>query len=111
MAQPGSGRGGVLETGGETRTRLVKPLAFQFEGKVSVKDLFGDELSTLQISNDSTIKAGETATWTGSRSVRFSMGDNKDRKLAELSEDKYKIVWEPQAIVFSDGTKLIGPET
>lgn len=80
------------------------------KGRVSVKDLFGDELSAFQISNDSTIKAGQTATWTGSRSVRFSMGNNKDRKLAELSDDKYKVVWEPQAIVFADGTKLVLPE-
>ena len=80
------------------------------KGRVSVKDLFGDEISAFQISNDSTIKAGQTATWTGSRSVRFSMGDNKDRKLAELSDDKYKVVWEPQDIVFADGTKLVLPE-
>jgi hypothetical protein len=31
-------------------------------------------------------------------------------KLAELSDDKYKVVWEPQAIVFADGTKLVAPE-
>lgn len=80
------------------------------KGRVSVKDLFGDELSAFQISNDSTIKAGQIATWTGSRSVRFSMGNNKDRKLAELSDDKYKVVWEPQAVVFADGTKLALPE-
>lgn len=80
------------------------------KGRISVKDLFGDELSAFQISNDDTIKAGQTATWTGLRSVRFSMGNHKDRKLAELSDDKYKIVWEPQAIVFADGTKLVLPE-
>jgi hypothetical protein len=80
------------------------------KGRVSVNDLFGDEISAFQISNDSTIKAGQTATWSGSRSVRFSMGSNKDRKLAELGEDKFKVVWQPQAIVFSDGTKLAVPE-
>jgi len=80
------------------------------KGRISTKDLFGDEISAFQISNDSTIKAGQTATWSGSRSVRFSMGSNKDRKLAELGDDKFKVVWEPQAIVFSDGTKLAVPE-
>jgi hypothetical protein len=77
------------------------------KGLVSIKDLFGDEISAFQISNDSTIKAGLSATWTGSRSIRFSMGNNNDRKLAELGDDKYKVVWEPQAIVFADGTKLV----
>jgi hypothetical protein len=80
------------------------------KGRVSVKDLFGDEISAFQISNDSTIKAGQTATWAGSRSVRFSMGSNNDRKLAELGDDKFKVVWEPQVIVFADGTKLAAPE-
>lgn len=80
------------------------------KGYVSVKDLFGEEISGFLISNDNTIPAGQSATWTGSRSVRFALGDNKDRKLAELGEDKYKVVWEPEMIVFKDGTKLTAPK-
>lgn len=80
------------------------------KGYVSVKDLFGEEISGFLISNDNTIPAGQSATWTGSRSVRFALGDNKDRKLAELGEDKYKVVWEPEMIVFKDGTKLTTPK-
>lgn len=79
------------------------------KGRISVKDLFGDEISAFAISNDQTIKAGDSATWTGSRSVSFSMGNNQDRKLAGLADDKYKVIWEPETIVFSDGTKLIAP--
>jgi hypothetical protein len=80
------------------------------KGRVSVRDLFGDELSAFQISNDNTIKAGSTSTWTGSRSIRFAVGDNQDRKLAELDNDKFKVVWEPQVIVFADGTQLVAPD-
>lgn len=80
------------------------------KGRVVVKDLFGDEISGFQISNDATIKAGATTTWTGSRSLRFSLGGNKDRKLAELPDDKFKVHWEPQVIVFADGTKLAVPD-
>lgn len=80
------------------------------KGYVSVKDLFGEEISGFLISNDNTIPAGQSATWTGSRSVRFALGDNKDRKLAELGEDKYKVVWEPEMIVFKDGTKITAPK-
>jgi hypothetical protein len=80
------------------------------KGHVSVKDLFGEEISGFQISNDTTIPAGQSTTWTGSRSVRFSLGRNNDRKFAELGEDKYKVVWEPEMIVFKDGTKLTGPK-
>lgn len=80
------------------------------KGYVSVKDLFGEEISGFLISNDTTIPAGQSTTWTGSRSVRFSLGKNKDRKLAELGDDKYSVVWEPEMIVFKDGTKLTAPK-
>lgn len=80
------------------------------KGYVSVKDLFGEEISGFLISNDKTIPAGKSMTWTGSRSVRFSRGNNNDRKLAGLGEDKYTVVWEPQMIVFKDGTKLTVPK-
>jgi hypothetical protein len=76
------------------------------KGMVSVRDLFGDELSGFAISNDTTIPAGQSVTWTGSRSVKYAIGDNKDRKLAELDDSKYKVIWEPEIIVFTDGTKL-----
>jgi hypothetical protein len=78
-------------------------------GRIITRDLLGDEISTFLVSNDTTIAAGKSATWTGSRSVRFSMGQNKDRKLADLPDDKYTIEWEPQIIVFADGTKLVAP--
>ncbi len=80
------------------------------KGTVTIQDLFGDKISAFGIANDATIKAKDTATWTGSRSVKFAMGGNKDRKLADLPEEKFKVIWEPEAIVFSDGTKLTAPE-
>jgi hypothetical protein len=38
------------------------------------------------------------------------MGNNKDRKFADLGEDKYKVIWEPQVVIFADGTKLAAPD-
>jgi hypothetical protein len=80
------------------------------KGLVLIKDLFGDDISRFQISNDTTIKAGQTSTWAGSRSVKYAFGNNNDRKLAELDEDKFKVVWEPQMVLFKDGAKLTAPE-
>ncbi|MBR7780712.1 DUF4398 domain-containing protein [Undibacterium luofuense] len=80
------------------------------KGYVSIKDLFGEEISGFLISNDTTIPPGQSITWTGSRSVKYSTGRSDDRKLAELPEEKYKVVWEPEMIVFKDGTKLTGPK-
>ncbi|MFC5498152.1 hypothetical protein ACFPOE_11450 [Caenimonas terrae] len=76
------------------------------KGALVVSDLFGDELSTFRISNDSTIRVGGSTIWSGGRSLQFNMGQNKDEKFAELPEDKYKVQWEPEVIVFTDGTKL-----
>lgn len=75
------------------------------KGRIEARDLFGDEISAFQISNDDTIKAGASIVWKGGRSVKYSLGNNKDEKLAEMGDDKFTLVWEPQAIVFADGTK------
>ena len=80
------------------------------KGYISVRDLFDDEISGFAVSNDETIRAGESKTWTGSRSVKYAMAKHKDRKLAELADDKFKIVWEPKVVVFADGSKLTAPE-
>jgi hypothetical protein len=80
------------------------------KGRIEARDLFGDEISAFQISNDQTIKVGESITWRGSRSVKFPRGANKDEKLAELGDDKFTLVWEPQAIVYTDGSKADLPQ-
>lgn len=80
------------------------------KGRLTIHDLFGDEISAFQVSNDDAIPAHWTITWSGSRSVKYALGNNKDRKFAELADDKFKQVWEPQSIVFKDGSKLSVPE-
>ncbi len=80
------------------------------KGTIDIQDLFGDELSGFNISNDTTIKAGGTTTWTGSRSVQYSLNNNNDRKFAELTDDKFKLIWNPKIVVFADGTKLTAPD-
>lgn len=80
------------------------------KGTVKVVDQFGEELSGFAISNDGTIKAGGTAVWEGGRSVRYGMNSDKDRKFAGLEEGKYKVVWEPEMVVFADGSSLKAPE-
>jgi hypothetical protein len=77
------------------------------KGKIIAIDQFGDEISAFQISVDEGIKAGGATVWEGSRSVKYAFGsNNKDEKFAALPDDKYMLVWEPQTIVFTGGTKL-----
>lgn len=83
-----------------------KPVA-GVKGTLIVTDVFGDPLSRFHISNDQTIAPKGRVTWTGGRRLStYSMSDNKDEKFSELPDDKYKVRWEPEAVVFSDGTKL-----
>jgi hypothetical protein len=80
------------------------------KGHLAIKDIFGEDLSGFNISNDDTIKAGGSITWTGGRSMKYGMNSSKDRKFSSLEEDKYKVTWEPEQIVFKDGTKLSVPD-
>lgn len=76
------------------------------KGLVIALDQFGDTLSRFGISNDETIGVGKSADWSGERSVKYSFGNNKDEKFSELPADKFKLQWEPETIIFIDGTKV-----
>lgn len=102
-------------SGIETDRKIEVVIAYQnntdkavagVKGTLEVQDIFGDELSGFAVSNETTIEPGATVTWTGGRSVKFSMNSNKDEKLAGLADDKYKVIWNPKMIIFGDGTKL-----
>lgn len=80
------------------------------KGTVDIEDLFGDQLVGFNISNDSTIKAGGTSTWSGGRSLKYGHNKDNDQKFLELPEEKYKVVWKPEMVVFTDGTKLTAPK-
>lgn len=80
------------------------------KGHVSIRDIFGEQVSGFLVSNDDTLKAGESVTWTGSRSVKYGMNKEGDRKLGGLEASKYTVVWEPWMIMFADGTKLADPD-
>ncbi|WMJ68812.1 hypothetical protein [Stenotrophomonas sp. 24(2023)] len=76
------------------------------KGILSITDLFGDRITEFAISMDDTIDVDHTVTWTGRRSVKFPQGDNDDRKLVALEDAKYKVTWNPEVIVFADGSKM-----
>lgn len=82
-----------------------KPVA-AVKGTIDVEDLFGDNVTGFHFSNSETIAPGKTITWTGSRSVKYGLSSDRDTKFAGLDEGKFKTVWKPEGIVFSDGTKL-----
>jgi hypothetical protein len=77
----------------------------QLKGYLSVRDLFEDELFRFNISNETSFPAGESIIWGGSKPVRFVIA-NHDRKISELDGSDFKVVWEPEVIVFADGSKI-----
>lgn len=87
------------------RNNTLKNIA-GVKGTISIVDLFGDEMTAFNVSNDETIRVGQNSTWRGSRSVRYSFGNFKDREWAALPDEKYKVVWQPDMIVFEDGTQI-----
>lgn len=92
----------VVEIGYQNKTD--KDIA-GVKGTLNIIDLFGDELCGFHVSNDTTIKAGATITWTGGRSIRYGRNKSKDQKCAEVEEGKYKTEWKPDAVVFFEGGK------
>lgn len=79
------------------------------KGSLVIRDLFGDEVTRFLIANQDTMKAGGGTVWEGSRSLTWGFNGKGDEKFASLPEGKYKVSWEPEAIVFADGTKLAVP--
>lgn len=80
------------------------------KGMLNIDDIFGKEITGFNIANDTTIKAGETATWKGGRSAKYGRMADQDKKFARTEESKYTVRWEPEVIVFKDGAKLTVPE-
>jgi hypothetical protein len=75
-----------------------------FKGKLSIKDLFGSLISNYAFDYDKKLKPGQnirmTSFW---KCNRFVDADNKVR---ETNLENLKITWFPEAIIFSDGTRI-----
>lgn len=78
------------------------------KGTLHVTDLFDDPVSAIRFSYDGGISAGKSATWTGVR--QLNQFDREDQRLANIEEGKYKVRFEPQAIVFKDGSRITATE-
>jgi len=79
------------------------------KGTIEVSDQFGDPLTAFNVSNDESIAPEHVVVWSGGRSVRYGLSEDKDRKFAALPDEKYRITWKPRVIVFADGTKMTAP--
>jgi hypothetical protein len=77
-------------------------------GSVRFINMFDKEVGSIGFSYEDGIRAGEMKTWTGARDFNQFIPEHK--AIANLRGSKFRSVFEPAVIVFSDGTKLTLPE-
>lgn len=75
-----------------------------FRGFLVLTDSFGDRIAQLGIKHEATIKAGQSAGWSGSK--RFNQFIDEDVKLRNADLAKVKVEWRPTTILFTDGTRV-----
>jgi hypothetical protein len=78
-----------------------------FKGHVRVTDMFGDLIARLEVKED------EMLAPTAERVFRTAYGYNRfmdrDTKLRFTTFEKMKFVWEPEIVIFADGSQLEVP--
>lgn len=74
------------------------------KGITHFNDVFGDKIKSVNLSYDEGIKAHSTSTYKAS--MNYNQFMDEDKKLLSTELGKIKFVFEPQVILFSDGSKI-----
>jgi len=77
------------------------------KGVVILKDIFGDIIKKVGLSNDDDIKAHKTHVWVGT--LDYNQFMDQDNKLRTTPFDKLKIEWEPEVYIYADGSQMRMP--
>jgi hypothetical protein len=77
------------------------------KGVTVFRDVFGDVIKRVRLSNDDTIPAGGTSVWRGT--LDYNEFIDEDNRLRTTDFDKLKFEWEPAMYVFADGTEMVMP--
>ena len=79
-----------------------------FKGSLIVNDMFGDKIASLEIKEDTVIQAGQDLLYP--TAYYYNQFMDSDQKLKNTDIDKMKFVWNPEMIVFTDGSVLTVPD-
>lgn len=75
-----------------------------FTGTVIFNDIFDKEISKTNLSYDEILPAGKTVRWNGQK--KYNQFRDEDKKLANTELNNLKLVWMPEKVLFTDGTKI-----
>ncbi len=78
------------------------------KGTIAFQDLFDDEIKRVGFSYDDGLRAGKTATWSGS--LDYNQFMDSDVKLRNTPLEKMTVRWEPEVLIYTDGAKLRLPQ-
>jgi hypothetical protein len=77
------------------------------KGKTIFTDMFGDVIKMVSLSYDEGIPAGKSVTWVGS--VDYNQFQKSDVRLRDIDKAKLQFSFEPETVIFADGTKISSP--
>lgn len=75
-----------------------------FQGTLVFRDLFGDQIIRLLLKEDDTLAGG--ASRRGARYWDYNQFRSEDVRWAGTKFENMKIAWEPETVLFTDGTTL-----
>lgn len=74
------------------------------KGIVILKDMFGEIIKTVRLSNDHPVPAKGKSIYRGS--IDYNQFIDSDNKLRSIDHKKMKFEWTPEIYIFDDGSKL-----
>lgn len=77
------------------------------KGTVVLKDIFGDVIKRISLSDDNQIDPGQNYIYSGT--MDYNQFQASDKKLASANFSKMQFEWEPDTYVFASGKKQVMP--
>jgi len=78
------------------------------KGTVVLRDIFGEVIKRIRLSDDTHISAGQSYVYIGT--MRYNQFEDSDKKLASVNVEKIKFDWEPDTYIFASGKKQVMPK-
>ena len=78
------------------------------KGVIVLKDMFDEVIKSINLSNDDSIPANQTATLSGT--IDYNQFMDEDVKLRSTNIDKLQFEWVPDVYIFENGKKVAMPK-